>query len=162
MNIGSKKIESVKDLKRRLALLERVTDTVSWYIELETFSFVYVSENFYNLHGLEETAEANYVNLLNEAVHPNDRTMVERNRIRFFQSKETVLIHQFRFIHQTTGEIIKLLTRTEKTFDEEGNLVGLIGTTSKIEPRSSYALVKSFKDYSQNNLSGFIPLLEIF
>ena len=149
MNVGSKKIESVKDLKRSLALLEKVTDTVSWYIEIENFSFVYVSANFCNFHGFEETAEVNYVNLLNDAVHPNDRTMVEQNRIRFFQSKETVLINQFRFIHQATGEIIKLLIRTEKTFDEEGNFVGLIGTTSQIEPRSSYSLVKEFKDYSQ-------------
>lgn len=161
MNIGSKKIESVKDLKRRLSLLEKVTDTVSWYIELETLSFVYVSENFYNFHGLEQTAEVNYVKLLNEAVHPADRTMVEQNRLKFFQSKEIVLINQFRFIHQTTGEIIRLLTRTEKTFDEEGNLVGLIGTTSKIEPRSSQSIVKEFKDYSQKNLPAFLPLLEI-
>ena len=70
-----------------IELLEDLSSTGTWYLDLRTMTFTELSEKIFELYGISKENSTSYEHFLFDCVLPKDRTCAEKQRMEFFLRK---------------------------------------------------------------------------
>jgi gamma-glutamylcysteine synthetase len=111
-----------------IELLEDLTSTGTWYLDLRSMKFTEISENIFELYGISKGDSTSYESFLFDCVLMDDQTYCEQKRLEIMNAKGPAKFQlEFRIIRQNTGAIHKQRVLVQRVEDEEGNLIGLRG-----------------------------------
>ena len=99
-------MDHVKKNPDHVDLLEDLTATGTWYLDLSTMTFTEMSEKNYEIYGISKEKPPSYEDFLFNYVFLDDQPYCERKRLEILQAEgpEKFLL-KFRIIKQDTGVI---------------------------------------------------------
>ena len=116
-------------------LLEDLTTTGTWYLDLKTMTFTEMSEKNYEIYGISKEKPPNYEDFLFNYVLLEDQPYCEQKRLEILQAQGLQkFILEFRIIKQDTGVVHKQRVLVQRVEDGEDNLIGLRGATTDCGP----------------------------
>ena len=123
-----KNLDFVKKNLDEIELLEDLTSTGTWYLDLRSMKFTEISENIFELYGISKGDSTSYKSFLFDCVLLDDQAYCEQKRLEIMNAKgPTKFKFEFRIIRQNPGAIHKQRVLVQRVEDEEGNLIGLRG-----------------------------------
>ena len=109
-------------------LLENLSSTGTWYLDLRTMTFAEISEKIFKLYGISKGDSTSYKSFLFDCVLLDDQAYCEQKRLEIMNAKGPAkFLLEFRIIRQNTRAIHKQRALVQRVEDEEGNLIGLRG-----------------------------------
>ena len=125
----SKKIQIMsKKNPDHVDLLEDLTYTRTWYLDLRSMRFTEISEKIFELYGISKGDSTSYESFLFDCVLLDDQAYCEQKRLEIMNAKGSAkFLLEFRIIRQNTGAIHKQRVLVQRVEDEMGNLIGLRG-----------------------------------
>ena len=123
-----KYLDIVKKNLDEIELLEDLSSTGTWYLDLRTMTFTEMSEKIFELHGISKGDSTSYESFLFDCVLLDDQAYCEQKRLEIMNAKgSSKFLLEFRIIRQNTGAIHKQRVLVQRVEDEEGDLIGLRG-----------------------------------
>ena len=111
-----------------MELLEDLSSTKTWYINLRSMRLTEISENIFELYGISKGGSTSYESFLFDCVLIDDQAYCEQKRLEIMNTKGPAKFKlEFRIIRQNSGAIHKIRVLVQRVEDEEGNLIGLRG-----------------------------------
>ncbi|MEL0160738.1 MAG: hypothetical protein VXA48_17485 [Deltaproteobacteria bacterium] len=128
-------MDHVKKNPDHVDLLEDLTATGTWYLDLKTMTFTEMSEKNYEIYGISKEKPPSYEDFLFNYVFLEDQPYCERKRLEILQAEgpEKFLL-EFRIIKQDTGVVHQQRVLVQRVEDGENNLIGLRGATTDLGP----------------------------
>jgi len=125
----------IKKIPNHTDLLEEISSTGTWYLDLATMKFLEMSEKIYDIYGVGKEAPPSYEDFLFNYVFIEDQSYVEQMRLEITNVQgPSKIMFEFRFVQQETGAIHKERTLVQRVEDEDGNLIGLRGASTDLGP----------------------------
>lgn len=130
-----KKIENaLRNSEELLNKAQEIAHLGSWSLDLKTNTLTW-SDELYNIFGLKPNEfAATYEGFL-EAVHPDDREMVNSAYINSIQEGKNEYMVEHRILRKHTRELRYVLEKCEHFKDESGKIVRSVGMTHDITER---------------------------
>ena len=123
-----KYLDIVKKNLDEIELLEDLSSTGTWYLDLRTLTFTEMSEKIFELYGISKGDSTSYESFLFDCVLLDDQAYCEQKRLEIMNVKgSSKFLLEFRIIRQNTGAIHKQRVLVQRVEDEEGDLIGLRG-----------------------------------
>ena len=123
-----KYLDIVKKNLDEIELLEDLSSTGTWYLDLRTMTFTAISEKIFELYGISKGDSTSYESFLFDCVLMDDQAYCEQKRLEIMNAKgSSKFLLEFRIIRQNTGAIHKQRVLVQRVEDEEGDLIGLRG-----------------------------------
>jgi len=123
-----KNLDIVKKNLDEIELLEDLSSTGTWYLDLRTMTFTAISEKIFELYGISKGDSTSYESFLFDCVLMDDQAYCEQKRLEIMNAKgSSKFLLEFRIIRQNTGAIHKQRVLVQRVEDEEGDLIGLRG-----------------------------------
>ena len=123
-----KNLDIVKKNLDEIELLEDLSSTGTWYLDLRTMTFTAISEKIFELYGISKGDSTSYESFLFDCVLLDDQAYCEQKRLEIMNVKgSSKFLLEFRIIRQNTGAIHKQRVLVQRVEDEEGDLIGLRG-----------------------------------
>ena len=123
-----KNLDFVKKNLDEIELLEDLTSTGTWYLDLRSMKFTEISENIFELYGISKGDSTSYKSFLFDCVLLDDQAYCGQKRLEIMNAKGPAkFLLEFRIIRQNTRAIHKQRVLVQRVEDEEGNLIGLRG-----------------------------------
>ena len=123
-----KNLDFVKKNLDEMELLEDLSSTGTWYLDLRTMRFTEMSEKIFELYGISKGDSTSYESFLFDCVLMDDQAYCEQKRLAIMNAKGPAKFQlAFRIIRQNTGAIHKQRVLVQRVEDEMGNLIGLRG-----------------------------------
>ena len=123
-----KYLDIVKKNLDEIELLEDLSSTGTWYLDLRTMTFTEMSEKIFELYGISKGDSTSYESFLFDCVLLDDQAYCEQKRLEIMNVKgSSKFLLEFRIIRQNTGAIHKQRVLVQRVEDEEGDLIGLRG-----------------------------------
>ena len=123
-----KYLDIVKKNLDEIELLEDLSSTGTWYLDLRTMRFTEISEKIFELYGISKGDSTSYESFLFDCVLLDDQAYCEQKRLEIMNVKgSSKFLLEFRIIRQNTGAIHKQRVLVQRVEDEEGDLIGLRG-----------------------------------
>ena len=123
-----KYLDIVKKNLDEIELLEDLSSTGTWHLDLRTMTFTAISEKIFELYGISKGDSTSYESFLFDCVLMDDQAYCEQKRSEIMNAKgSSKFLLEFRIIRQNTGAIHKQRVLVQRVEDEEGNLIGLRG-----------------------------------
>jgi len=112
----------------KIELLENLSSTGTWYLDLRTMRFTEISEKIFELCRISKGDSTSYENFLLDCVLMDDQAYCEQKRLEIMNAKGSAkFLLEFRIIRQNTEAIHKQRVLVQRVEDEEDNLIGLRG-----------------------------------
>ena len=123
-----KNLDIVKKNLDEIELLEDLSSTGTWYLDLRTMTFTAISEKIFELYGISKGDSTSYESFLFDCVLMDDQAYCEQKKLEIMNAKgSSKFLLEFRIIRQNTGAIHKQRVLVQRVEDEEGDLIGLRG-----------------------------------
>ena len=123
-----KYLDIVKKNLDEIELLEDLSSTGTWHLDLRTMTFTAISEKIFELYGISKGDSTSYESFLFDCVLMDDQAYCEQKRSEIMNAKgSSKFLLEFRIIRQNTGAIHKQRVLVQRVEDEEGDLIGLRG-----------------------------------
>jgi len=123
-----KYLDIVKKNLDEIELLEDLSSTGTWHLDLRTMTFTAISEKIFELYGISKGDSTSYESFLFDCVLMDDQAYCEQKRLEIMNAKgSSKFLLEFRIIRQNTGAIHKQRVLVQRVEDEEGDLIGLRG-----------------------------------
>ncbi|MGB0485879.1 MAG: hypothetical protein ACPGK1_15205 [bacterium] len=123
-----KNLDFVKKNLDEMELLEDLSSTGTWYLDLRSMRFTEISEKIFELYGISKGDSTSYESFLFDCVLMDDQAYCEQKRLEIMNAKGPAKFKlEFRIIRQNTGAIHKQRVLVQRVEDEMGNLIGLRG-----------------------------------
>ena len=123
-----KYLDIVKKNLDEIELLEDLSSTGTWYLDLRTMTFTAISEKIFELYGISKGDSTSYESFLFDCVLMDDQAYCEQKKLEIMNAKgSSKFLLEFRIIRQNTGAIHKQRVLVQRVEDEEGDLIGLRG-----------------------------------
>ena len=123
-----KNLDFVKKNLDEMELLEDLSSTGTWYLDLRSMRFTEISEKIFELYGISKGDSTSYESFLFDCVLMDDQAYCEQKRLEIMNAKGPAKFQlEFRIIRQNTGAIHKQRVLVQRVEDEMGNLIGLRG-----------------------------------
>ena len=118
-------MDHVKKNPDHVDLLEDLTATGTWNLDLKTMTFTEMSEKNYEIYGISKEKPPSYEDFLFNYVFLEDQPYCERKRLEILQAEgpEKFLL-EFRIIKQDAGVVHQQRVLVQRVEDEENNLIG--------------------------------------
>lgn len=128
-----KNSDHVKKNPDHVDLLEDLTSTGTWYLDLQSMTFTEMSEKNYEIYGISKEKPPRYEDFLFNYVFLEDQPYCEQKRLEIMNAKGPAKFQlEFRIIKQNTGDVHKQRVLVQRVEDEEGNLIALRGATTDL------------------------------
>ena len=125
--------EALRVSEERYALAVSGANDGIWDWDLKT-NFVYFSDRWKSLLGLESDEIENTIDAWFDRIHPEDLEQVKLNLFAHMKRRTPHFISEYRMLHKN-GEYRWMLTRGLAVWDDEGNAVRVAGSQSDITDR---------------------------
>ncbi|MBT7202944.1 MAG: hypothetical protein HN867_05560 [Deltaproteobacteria bacterium] len=123
-----KYLDIVKKNLDEIELLEDLSSTGTWHLDLRTMTFTAISEKIFELYGISKGDSTSYESFLFDCVLMDDQAYCEQKKLEIMNAKgSSKFLLEFRIIRQNTGAIHKQRVLVQRVEDEEGDLIGLRG-----------------------------------
>ena len=91
-----------------MELLEDLSSTGTWYLDLQNMRFTEISEKIFELYGISKGDSTSYESFLFDCVLMDDQAYCEQKRLEIMNAKGlTKFLLKFRIIRQNMGAIHK-------------------------------------------------------
>ena len=144
-------ISKYMEIDERLSDVQRVGNIGSF--RLNVIAGVWSgTQMLYSILGVESKPEYTVEEWV-DIIHPEHRESLESYQKKVIEEKSR-FAHDYRIIRRSDGEIRWMYSRGELQFDNNGNVIGMIGTTQDITERkqAEEALKKSEKQLEKSNI----------
>ncbi len=124
--------ESLRSSEQKLSsILNNITDVI-WSLSLPEMNVFYVSPSVEKLYGLPEEAFIQNPALWQEAVHPEDQHLAEKNLAQLYEKGESV--RECRIV-RPDGSIVWICDKSQLIYDDKNEPVRIEGIASDITDR---------------------------
>ena len=132
--------------QKRLIRTQKIAHVGNWELDLLTKDF-WMSDEAYNIYGIEQTGDALFLETILNTVLEDDRKIIQNmigELLKINLEFETV----YKIKKQTTGEIRVIQTKAELIKNENGDRVKILGATRDITELTRYQdeLIKAKDD----------------
>jgi diguanylate cyclase (GGDEF)-like protein/PAS domain S-box-containing protein len=135
----------MKESELRLAEAQRIARIGNWDLDLNTGEFS-CSEEHTRIFGFKDPSDTKVIEASVQAIHPDDRQLVQDQRDRVLEQGHGNYDVQYRII-RADGETRIIHTLAEVMLDDAGQPARLVGTVHDITER--YEIEKSLEEYAR-------------